>query len=71
MAKVRTKARRKWSPSKTLTNGALIHVLVAGPSHKASRAGANGSAIQGVGVADRPLVTGVTNTGVIEVAQKT
>lgn len=52
------------------TDRTLVHVLVAGASDKASRTCANGAAIEWVGVAHRPLVAGVADTGVVEVAQK-
>lgn len=53
------------------TDRTLIHVLVAGTSYKAGGTCANGAAIQGVGVAHRPLVARVTHTCIIEVAQQT
>lgn len=53
-----------------LTNGTLVHVLVAGSSHKASRAGANGAAVEGVGVTHCALVAGVAHACIIEVAQQ-
>lgn len=54
-----------------LTNRTLIHVLVAGTSYKASRTGANGTAIKGVSVTHCPLIAGVTHTCIIKVAQQT
>lgn len=54
-----------------LTDGALVHVLVACASDEAGGARADGSAVQGVGVTHRALVTGVTHTRVIQVAQET
>jgi len=53
------------------TDRTLIHVLVAGTSYKAGGTCANGAAIQGVGVAHRPLVARITHTCIIEVAQQT
>lgn len=53
----------------TLTDGTLVHVLVASAPYKASRTGANGAAIKRVGVTHCAFVAGVTDTRVIEVAQ--
>ena len=57
--------------SSPLTDGALVHVLVAGSSDEAGRAGADGSAIQGVGVTHGPLVTRVAHARIIQVTQET
>lgn len=54
-----------------LTNGALIHVLVASASYKASRTGANGTTIKRVGVTHSAFVARVADTGIIQVAQQT
>lgn len=53
------------------TNRTLIHVLIAGSAHKASRAGADGAAIEGVGVTHCPFVAGVAHTCIVQVAQQT
>lgn len=57
--------RRRLKP----TNGALVHVLVAGSAHKAGRAGADSAAVERVGVAHGALVAGVADAGVVQVAQ--
>lgn len=54
-----------------LTDGALVHVLVAGSPGEARGAGADGTAVKGVGVAHRALVAGVTDAGVLQVAEQT
>lgn len=54
-----------------LTNGTLIHVLVASTSYKASRTGANGTTIKRVGVTHGAFIARVTDTGIIQVAQQT
>lgn len=61
----------KGRKSSTLTNGALIHVLVASASYKASGTGANGTAVKRVGVTHSAFVARVTDTGIIQVAQQT
>lgn len=53
------------------SNGALIHVLVTGSSHKASGTGADGPTVQRVSVTHRTFVTGVTDTGIIQMTQQT
>lgn len=45
--------------------------MVAGTSYKASRTGANGTPIKGVGVTHCPLIAWVTHTCIIKVAQQT
>lgn len=54
-----------------LTNGTLIHVLVASTSYKASGTGANGTTIKRVGVTNGAFIARVTNAGIIQVAQQT
>lgn len=54
-------------PAAPLTDGALVHVLVACPAREARGAGADGSAVDGVCVADGVLVAGVADTGIIQV----
>lgn len=51
-----------------LTNGTFIHVLVARASYKARRTGANGAAIQGVGVTHCSLIAGVAHARIVKVA---
>lgn len=53
------------------TNGTFIHVLVAGSTNKASRAGADGAAIQRVSVTHCPLIAGVTDTSIIQMTEQT
>lgn len=53
------------------TDRALIHVLVASSSNKASGTGANGPTIQRVSVTHRTFITWVTHTGIIQVTQQT
>lgn len=53
------------------TNGTLVHVLVAGAAHKASRTSANGPTVQRVRVTNSSFVTGVTDTGIVQVTQQT
>lgn len=52
-------------------NGTLIHILVAGSTHKASGAGTDGTAIQRVGVTNRALIAWVTDAGVIQMTEQT
>lgn len=52
------------------TNGAFIHILIAGPTSEAGWTGADGPAIHRVCVADSILVTWVANTGIIQMTQK-
>lgn len=47
------------------TNGAFIHVLVAGSANKTSGAGADGAAVQRVCVAYCTFVAGVTDARII------
>lgn len=54
-----------------LTNGTLIHVLVASTSYKASGTGANGTTIKRVGVTHGAFIARVTDAGIIQVAQQT
>lgn len=54
-----------------LTDRTLIHVLVAGTAYEASRTGANGTAVEGVGITNCALVAGVTHTCIIKVAKQT
>lgn len=51
------------------TNGTFIHVLVAGTTNKASWAGADCPAIQWVSVTYRTLITGVTDTSIIQMTE--
>lgn len=53
------------------TDGTLIHVLVTRSTDKAGRACADGTAVQRVGVAHGTFVAGVTDAGIIQVAQQT
>lgn len=53
------------------TQGALIDVLAAGGAHVPRRTGADGLAIDGVGVAVGALLAGVANAGVVQVTQQT
>lgn len=55
----------------TLTHSTLIHVFCAVSTLVALWAGANVLPIQGVGVTQRPLVTRVADTGIIQMAQET
>lgn len=63
--------KKKRKTNSRLTNRTLIHVLVAGTSHKAGRTGADSAAIKGVGITNRTLVARVTHTCIVEVAQQT
>lgn len=45
--------------------------MVAGSTNKASRAGANGAAIQRVSVTHCPLIAGVTDTSIIQMTEQT
>lgn len=45
--------------------------MVAGSANKASRAGANGTAVQRVSVTHGPLITGVTDTSIIQMTEQT
>jgi hypothetical protein len=54
----------------SLTDGTLIHILVTCSTSEARWAGADGPAIHWVRVADSILMTGVADTGVIQMAQK-
>lgn len=54
-----------------LTNGTLIHVLVASTAYEASGTGANGTTIKRVGVTHGAFIARVTDTGIIQVAQQT
>lgn len=65
------KIKQKGRSNNRLTDGALVHVLVASPAYKASRTGANGTSIQRVGVTHCAFVARVADTRVIEVAQQT
>ena len=53
------------------TNRTFIHVLVASTSHETSGTGANGTAIEGVGVTHSTLIAGVTHTSIVKVTQQT
>lgn len=53
------------------TDRALIHVLVAGTTYEAGRAGANGTAIERVCVTHCTLIAGVTHAGIVQMAQQT
>ena len=53
------------------TDRALVHVLVAGSPDEAGGTGADGPAIQRVGITHCTLVTGITDTCVIQVTQQT
>lgn len=53
------------------TNGTFIHVLVAGTTNKASRAGADCPAIQWVSVTYCTLIAGVTDTSIIQMTEQT
>lgn len=54
----------------TRTQGTLIHVLAAGRACVARGAGADGLAIDRIGVAVRAFIAGVADTGVVEVTQQ-
>lgn len=63
--------KKKKRINNRLTNGALVHVLVASTSYKASRTGANGTTVERVGVTHCTFVARVTDTRIIKVAQQT
>lgn len=54
-----------------LTHSTLIHVFCAVSALVALWAGANVLPIQGVGITQRPLVTRVADTGIIQMTQET
>lgn len=45
--------------------------MVASSTNKASRAGADGAAVQRVSVTHGPLITGVTDTSIIQMTEQT
>lgn len=53
-----------------LTNGALIHILVTCAACEAWWTGTDGPAIHRVRVADSILMTGIADTGIIQMTQK-
>lgn len=53
------------------TNRTFVHILVTGPSYETSRAGADSTTIQGVGITHGSLVTRVAHTCIVQVAQET
>lgn len=67
----RINERGRHSQCSKFTNGTFIHVLVAGSTNKASRAGADGAAVQRVSVTHCPLITGVTDTSIIQMTEQT
>lgn len=60
-----------FSSVSSLTEGALVDVQVAGGAGVPGGAGADGLAVDGVGVTVGAFLTRVADAGVIEVAQQT
>ena len=67
----RTTSNRFPSTPAARTQRALVHILAAGRPRVPRGAGADGLAIDGVGVAVGALVAGVADAGVVQVAQQT
>lgn len=59
-----------FSDSAPLTDGTFIHILVTSPACEARWTGADGPAVYGVCVADSIFMTGVADTSIIQMTQK-